>query len=213
MRDQIPPTQDWFKSPRDQFRFDETEGFLDPAEGQKAIESIRAKAVELNIWDKSLEKIWPYPPIPWGFHEGEARVIPGNLTVQLPVTLEQSWGGFSRDYKLLSLRPPVSQGGGWGDMFRGFVADEAEWAKLWLAWRGEENLPKVDFEKDVVLVFAMNGLSKLRMPLMPLDENGNLTATNRGWDFIQGGDGFAYLMGTVSREKIESVNESPLGKR
>jgi hypothetical protein len=211
-RVQFVPGPHWHDPAKQgEFRHEETKGLLAPAEGQQVIESLRSKALELDAWDKRLEDLWPYPPIPWGFNGIHPIAVPGKLRVQLPVILQQSWEGFLRDEKLQAETPPGGDAIA-GPNRVGFVIDEPAWAKLWTAWRGEEIRPKVDFEKDIVLVFAVRGWNKLRTPLMPLDGNGDITALTVGTE-SQGGDGFAYLLGTVPRDRIKSVNKLPLGKR
>ena len=89
--DFTPISKDPAKYDRDQLH-----GSLAPGEGQKLIEAAREKAVALQLWHKDLEDVWPYPPIPWGFH-GQSRAVPGKLRVQRPVMLGDIWEGFIRD--------------------------------------------------------------------------------------------------------------------
>ena len=95
----------------------------------------------------------------------------------------------------------------------GFVTDEAVCSKLWTAWRGDADVPKVDFQKELVLVFALRGWSKLGTPLMPLDDKGELTAVQPVGTESQGGAGFGYLLSNIPRAGITSVNRTAVVKK
>lgn len=80
-----------------------------------------------------------------------ADAIPEHLLVQAlvqadvqPVKFVKQWKGkfVQRTDEPLMSEAPKS----------GYLANEKAWAKLWKAWRGKEELPKVDFEKQLVLV-------------------------------------------------------------
>lgn len=198
-----PSSQVWLDpAKRDQVRHDDLSGFLAPGEGQKLIEVAHDKAVALKLWPKELEDLWPYPPIPWGFEAVGTPPVPGMLRVKRPITLQQTWEGFLRDETLLKAAPEKAD---LGLGAAGVVNNEATWEKLWSVWRADEKAPKVDFEKGLVLVFTKRGWSKLGTPLMPLDAHGELTAVQHGTE-SQGGAGFAYIIGTLPREGIKSVN-------
>jgi hypothetical protein len=57
------------------------------------------------------------------------------------------WSGSFRDIPFAkSGAPPAS-----------YITSQVEWEKLWRAWRGSEELPTVDFEKDFVFVGTVPG--------------------------------------------------------
>ena len=56
------------------------------------------------------------------------------------VKVEKVWGGEIK-LKLRQQAPP-----------NGLVVDEKAWAKLWRAYRGNDELPKIDFDKQMILV-------------------------------------------------------------
>lgn len=89
----------------------------------------------------------------------------------------------------------------------GFVADEKAFAELWKAWRPGEDVPAVDFSKDLVIVGLANGPNKA-MVRPTVDEAGDLKflvmQTKRG------GRGFGYALVKVSREGIKTVNGQPI---
>jgi hypothetical protein len=58
------------------------------------------------------------------------------------------------------------------DADTGYVADAKAWEKLWTAWRGKKALPKIDFEKELVVVITASG-SKL-LAVVPVHKDGDL---------------------------------------
>ena len=80
--------------------------------------------------------------------------------------------------------------------------------KLWKAWKLADKPPKVDFSKEIVIIGTTSG-SRLNLSAR-LDEKGNLEilgiATS---DF---GPGFRYVIGTVPREGVKTVNKKDLPK-
>jgi hypothetical protein len=57
-----------------------------------------------------------------------------------PVKLERTWRGEVK----VELRKEAPE--------KGYVASKDAGAKLWMVYRGEEDLPEVDFDKELVLV-------------------------------------------------------------
>jgi hypothetical protein len=111
------------------------------------------------------------------------------------VKLTQQWKGSVADENLQKGAPE-------------FIANEKALAKLWKDWKIEQKLPKVDFTKEIVLVATTRG-SRLNLSVR-LHDNGNLEIIGFGTaDF---GDGFRYVMGTVSREGVKTVNKKELPK-
>ncbi|MEL7499946.1 MAG: hypothetical protein AAFN77_20250 [Planctomycetota bacterium] len=89
----------------------------------------------------------------------------------------------------------------------GVVVGEAELKKLWDTWGIAEKLPKVDFQKQIVLVAITSG------PNRPI--NGPLRLDNREIKYSvlstrMGGPGFGYLLMLIDREGIDTVNGKPV---
>jgi hypothetical protein len=105
--------------------------------------------------------------------------------------------------------------------WKGSVADEAEQKgapecitsakgleKLWKAWKIEGKVPKVDFDKEIIVIGTTRG-SKLKLSAS-LDDKGNLTVLGLGTrDLVPG---FRYVMATVPREGVKTVNKKDLPK-
>jgi hypothetical protein len=80
---------------------------------------------------------------------------------------------------------------------------------VWKAWSVKGDVPKVDFEKNIVVGVYSVG-SSLNMAGANLDDKGNLTVLGLGTRDIR--PGFRYVIGVVSREGIVTVNKKELPK-
>ena len=80
---------------------------------------------------------------------------------------------------------------------------------VWEAWKAKEDLPKLDFTKNIVVAVYSVG-SKLSMAGANLDDKGNLDVLGFGTRDI--GSGFRYVLGVVSREGVKTVNKKELPK-
>ena len=69
-------------------------------------------------------------------------------------------------------------------------------------------MPKVDFDKEIVIVSTTRG-SQLRLSAQ-LEDNGNLQILGIATRDLR--PGFRYVMGTVSREGVKTVNKKELPK-
>jgi hypothetical protein len=56
----------------------------------------------------------------------------------------------------------------------GLVASPEAWARLWNAWRGDADVPEVDFEKDLILVAAGPGPNIILVQELRLSDDGDL---------------------------------------
>ena len=106
-----------------------------------------------------------------------------------------NWSGKLGDDKLRNLAPQT-----------GFVATPEAWKKLWEAWRPQESLPKIDFEKELVLIGVVPGPNLVL--LLPRNKDGNVTFVVGGTKI--GGPGFGYKMAKIPRAGVKSVQGNPL---
>ena len=74
------------------------------------------------------------PNVSFGRSLGQSR---GKL-----IKVEKAWDGEIKLELRQQAPPPLN----------GFIADEKAWAKLWRAYRGNEELPKIDFDKQMIVV-------------------------------------------------------------
>lgn len=109
-----------------------------------------------------------------------------------PVPILQNWHGKLADAVLRKAEPADH-----------VVADPQAWSTLWRAWRGQENVPTVDFQKQLILVFTADGPNTVGCTPAQ-DGQGNLQAN--AMSTLMAGPGFGYVMLSVSREGVKTVN-------
>jgi hypothetical protein len=118
------------------------------------------------------------------------------LLAATPVEPSARWQGMIADESLKILAPD-----------EGFLADAKSLEKVWKEWRPQEEIPAVDFSKEIILVGVVDGPN--RAGIQPsLDEKGDLHFIVVGTKV--GGPGFGYLLLKVSREGVKTVNLKPL---
>jgi hypothetical protein len=116
-------------------------------------------------------------------------LAPPALAQKKPVKLVQEWSGSVADRELAKNAPD-------------HVADAKTLEKLWKDWKAEGKVPDVDFKKEIVIVATTEG-SRLKLSAR-LDEKGNLEVLGVATrDLVPG---FRYVIATVSREGVKSVN-------
>ena len=109
------------------------------------------------------------------------------------VKITKEWKGSVTDEKLLKDAPAC-------------IADAKSLEKLWKAWKIEDKMPEVDFTKEIVVISTTSG-SKLSI-FANLDDKGNLEVGGLGTrDF---GEGFRYVIATVPREGVKTINGKDL---
>jgi hypothetical protein len=90
-----------------------------------------------------------------------------------------------------------------------FITSSKKLEAVWKAWKIKEDLPKIDFTKNIVVAVYSAG-SKLKMAGAKLDDKGNLTVLGLGTRDLR--PGFRYVLGVVSRAGVKTVNKKELPK-
>ena len=80
---------------------------------------------------------------------------------------------------------------------------------VWKAWKIDGDVPKVDFTKEIVVAVYSSG-SKLNIAGASLDDKGDLTVLGFGTRDLR--PGFRYVLGTVSKDGVKTVNKKELPK-
>ena len=106
------------------------------------------------------------------------------------------WSGKIKDETLRKLAPQS-----------GFVADAETWKKLWTAWRPKDELPKVDFAKELILVGPVPGPNHVVMQ-PTIEESRNVKFTVFGTEIA--GPGFGYKLIKMVRDGVKTVNGKPI---
>jgi hypothetical protein len=106
------------------------------------------------------------------------------------------WSGKIKDESLRKLAPQSR-----------FIADVETWKALWSAWRPGEELPKVDFVKELILVGTVPGPNLVIMR-PTIDDSEDVKFIVGGTKI--GGPGFGYKLIKMSRDGVKTVNGRPI---
>jgi hypothetical protein len=94
-----------------------------------------------------------------------------------------------------------------------FIANEKAWAKLWKAYRGNEELPKIDFEKQLILVGVSDAINHDPMPGLTPVEEGDLKVMFLSHLTPPGNtETCRYTFVLINREGVKSINGKPIRK-
>jgi len=88
------------------------------------------------------------------------------------------------------------------------ITNAPAFAKLWKAWKIEAKLPMIDFEKELVVLSTSRG-SLLNLTAT-LNDNGDLQVIGFGTRDLR--PGFRYVVASVSRDGVKTVNKKELPK-
>jgi hypothetical protein len=81
--------------------------------------------------------------------------------------------------------------------------------KVWKAWGIKDDMPKVDFDKLIVVGTYSSG-SRLKVSGAFLDDKGNLEVLGFGTADLR--PGFRFVLGTVPKEGVKTVGKQELPK-
>lgn len=118
------------------------------------------------------------------------------LIAETPVQPIVQWKGKIKDESLMKLSPE-----------RGFITEQKDWEKLWKIWRPNEDVPKIDFKTELIIVGSAGGPNLIFMKPV-LDEEGNLRYEVAATEVA--GPGFGYTILKVSRKGVQKINGKPL---
>ena len=118
-------------------------------------------------------------------HAGPVKVVPA-----------KDWTGIGKTDKLADEAPKS-----------GLITDAKTFEKVWKAWRGAEELPKIDFEKQFVVVTLSRGGPNRPRISATLDE-GALKIMSIST--LIGGDGFGYSLAVFDRKGVKTVGAEKL---
>jgi hypothetical protein len=111
-----------------------------------------------------------------------------------PVKATKEWSGSVADEALQKGAP-------------GVIASAKDLEALWKSWKIDGKQPEVDFSKEMVVITTSAG-TKLKLAAVLDDATGNLQVLGVGTRDLA--PGFRYVIGTVSREGVKTVNGKKL---
>jgi hypothetical protein len=115
-----------------------------------------------------------------------------------PIKSKQGWEGMIK----IELQKEAPQ--------KSYIANNLDWAKLWKTYRENESLPKVDFDREIVLV-SINNTSDPFQIIPSLSVTGNLTFTTLGTPTArQKANERAYVFELIDRTGIKTIDGKPI---
>ena len=128
----------------------------------------------------------------WGWAMAALVAVAGGAVAEDAKT--QTWTGSVEDTKLKADGPPV-------------IVTEAAFKKMVESWKVEKEVPKVDFEKNLVVVATTVGSKIGGKPVL---KDGNLTFPAFSTRDIR--PGFRYVITVFPREGVKTFNGKDLPK-
>jgi hypothetical protein len=106
------------------------------------------------------------------------------------------WTAVNEDAKLATQAPKA-----------GYFSEAAGFEKLWKAWRPKDDVPMVDFGRELVLVSTAGGPNAPKVQI-DLGDDGDLKVRSQAT--LLGGDGFGYTIAVIPRAGVKTVGGQPL---
>jgi hypothetical protein len=126
----------------------------------------------------------------------DKKVVRHAMPILKPLQTTADWSGYVLDGKLRATAPEVDH----------VVRDATTWQKLWKAWNGGRELPKVNFKEEELFVFTALGpnVPCLKLHLLGGNVCGTVGRT------CKGGPGFGYRIVKVPQKEIKSFFGRPI---
>ena len=112
-----------------------------------------------------------------------------------PVKLIKEWSGSVADETLMKTAPQC-------------ITTKAGLENVWKSWKISDKMPEVDFTNEIVVIGITTG-SKLKLAAN-INDKGNLDVLGLGTADLS--PGFRYVIATVSKEGVKTVNRKELPK-
>jgi hypothetical protein len=126
----------------------------------------------------------------------DEKVVRYAMPILKPLQTTADWSGCVLDGKLRAAAPEADH----------VVRDAMTWQKLWKAWNGDRELPKVNFKEEVLFVFTARGPN---VPCLELYLCGGNVCGTVGRT-CKGGPGFGYRIVKVPQKEIKSLFGRPI---
>ncbi|QVL30892.1 hypothetical protein KIH39_18835 [Telmatocola sphagniphila] len=118
------------------------------------------------------------------------------LLADTPVEPIAHWQGKVADDSLQKIAPT-----------EGYIANAQLLEKLWKAWRPKEEVPSVDFKKELIILGVIPGPNSIGI-VPSVDDKGDLKFTLQSTEI--GGPGFGYHLVQIKREGVKTINGKPI---
>lgn len=109
-----------------------------------------------------------------------------------PIKPTQSWSGKIADDGAAKLAPKI-----------GFLINQKAFEELWTGWKLKDKAPKIDFEKQIVVVTLALGGPNVPRASFTLNDKGDVKVLALSTQI--GGPGFGYSLDVLNREGIKTI--------
>jgi hypothetical protein len=87
---------------------------------------------------------------------------------------------------------------------KGYITNILEWSNLWKAYRGEDELPKINFDRQVILVYVHFDANTLSLEPV-LSNKGDLVRAASFTELAMSRDTCSYIFMSVDRKGIKTI--------
>ncbi len=87
---------------------------------------------------------------------------------------------------------------------KGYIANNLEWSKLWKTYRGDEELPKINFDRQVILLYVHFDANALSLEPV-LSNKGDLIRATSFTELGMSRDVCSYIFVSVDRKGIKTI--------
>jgi hypothetical protein len=95
----------------------------------------------------------------------------------------------------------------------GYIVDRLEWSKLWKTYRGNEELPKVNFDREVILLYVHSDANTLNMVPVLSPKGDLLRATSFTEQGMSRDSPCSYMFMSVDRQGVKTIEGKSLVRR
>lgn len=95
----------------------------------------------------------------------------------------------------------------------GYIANNLEWSKLWKTYRGNEEMPKVNFDREVILLYVHSDDNMLNM-VPVLSPKGDLSRATSFTEHARIGESpCSYIFMSVARQGVKTIEGRSIVRR
>jgi hypothetical protein len=91
----------------------------------------------------------------------------------------------------------------------GYIDRELDWVKLWKAYRGDEGIPKIDFKRELIVLYVHSDSNNVNMTPV-LYENGSLVVESAFTEQGTQDNLSTYFFASIDRQGIKTINGKPI---
>jgi hypothetical protein len=114
------------------------------------------------------------------------------------IGFKQSWCG-TVSKQLRSLAPGMSS-----------IVSQTAWSKLWQAYRGREPLPKIDFNREIVIAYVHIDSNALYVSPAIDSAKGDLAVGASFTEVGSSNESCTYMFGKLDRRGFKTINGKPI---